>query len=182
MNLVTKVANVLAFAGVIIMITSNFSTIPSVQAQFLPQTPPQTLPDETTAPPSNATTTTTAPPSNATTTTTAPPSNATRGAGYNVFVQLFGIDNAKGDIITFATAQNGTRNVTEIDTSSANDLRAAKFPDRVSIFFTNMFTKVGDKISACSIMVDSRSLNCNTVFRSPGNGDEFMQVVIPNSK
>jgi hypothetical protein len=108
--------------------------------------------------------------STANTTTTANTST-TKGKPLGLTITLLGLNKTSGNIISFGTITNGTKNATKAVVYDAKEL---DLTDNISdgigktyLYFPNTFMHAGDQITGCYIVLKTLNTHCNTILKSP---------------
>jgi hypothetical protein len=104
--------------------------------------------------------------------TTTPANTATtKGKPLGLTITLLGLKKTSGNIISFGTITNGTKNATKAVVYDAKEL---DLTDNVSdgigktyLYFPNTFMHAGDQITGCYIVLKTLNTHCNTILKSP---------------
>jgi hypothetical protein len=100
-----------------------------------------------------------------------------------VVFTLAGVNNSTGDVASWVTVNNMTRsafyNASQLDLLDTipND----GFVD-ASLVIPNGTLAIGDKYTACTVILKDKYLTCDTGFNAPTNRAEFVGVTVPSSK
>jgi hypothetical protein len=104
-------------------------------------------------------------------TTTTANTATTKGKPLGLTITLLGLNKTSGNIISFGTITNGTKNATKAVVYDAKEL---DLTDNISdgigktyLYFPNTFMHAGDQITGCYIVLKTLNNHCNTILKSP---------------
>src|SRR5919205_3697459 len=104
-------------------------------------------------------------------TTTTANTTTTKCKPLGLTITLLGLNKTSGNIISFGTIINGTKNATKAVVYDAKEL---DLTDNISdgigktyLYFPNTFMHSGDQITGCYIVLKTLNMHCNTILKSP---------------
>jgi hypothetical protein len=120
-------------------------------------------------------------------TTTPASTTKAKGKPVGLFIILLGLNKISGDIITYATIKNGTKNATKAVVSNAKELDLTDtLTDGIGktyLYFPNTLMHAGDKITGCYIGLKTLEMFCNTFLKSPDfKRSEVVTLLINSTK
>ena len=103
-------------------------------------------------------------------TTTTANTTTTKGKPLGLTIILLGLNKTSGNIISFGTIINGTKNATKAVVYDAKELDLTdNIFDGIGktyLYFPNIFMHAGDQITGCYIVLQTLNMHCNTI-KSP---------------
>jgi hypothetical protein len=122
-------------------------------------------------------------------TTTTANTTTTKGKALGLTITLLGLNKTSGNIISFGTIINGTKNATKAVVYDAKELDLKdNIPDGIGktyLYFPNTFMHAGDQITGCYIVLKTLNMHCNTILKSPGfkkSEQEITLLINPTGK
>jgi hypothetical protein len=123
---------------------------------------------------------------NTNTTTTTKNTAMTKGQSFGLTITLLGLNKTSGNIISFGTIKNGTKNVTKAVVYDAKELdltdNISDGIGKTNLYFPNMFMQAGEQITGCYILLKNLNMHCNTVLMSPYSRSEELTLLINSTR